>query len=199
MSISLVAALGNPGREYAETRHNLGWIVLDAFARSENLAWRHAPKFESMLGEWRAADGRTVMMVKPLTYMNESGRAVAAIARYHKLTVPQIAVIHDEFTINLGLVKVSVSGSAGGHNGVASLLQHLGDGFARYRLGIGPKQPPQMDLKDFVLGNFTPAQKTIIDQTSSTYLAGLELLLNAGVEKAMNTLNRRDTNEPEQA
>ncbi|MBW7893518.1 MAG: aminoacyl-tRNA hydrolase [Opitutaceae bacterium] len=199
MSISLVAALGNPGREYADTRHNLGWLVLDAFARRENLAWRHAPRFESMVTEWRSADGRGVHLVKPLTYMNESGRALAALARYHKIPVPRIAVIHDEFTINLGLVKVSVTGSAGGHNGVASLLQHLGDGFVRYRLGIGPKEPQQMDLKDFVLGIFTPSQKSIIERTSACYLSGLDLLLNSGIDKAMNTLNRRDTNEPEQA
>jgi len=90
-------------------------------------------------------------------------------------------------------VKVSVTGSAGGHNGVASLLEHLGDGFVRYRLGIGPKQPSQMDLKDFVLGKFTLEQQTIVDQKLDHYLSGLTLLLEQGADRAMNSLNRRET------
>jgi PTH1 family peptidyl-tRNA hydrolase len=105
-----------------------------------------------------------------------------------------MVVLYDDLNIDLGLVKISVTGSAGGHNGVASLLQHLGDGFIRYRLGVGPKQPPQMDLKDFVLGKFTPEQQTIIDQSLDHYLSGLQLLLEQGTERAMNSLNRREKN-----
>ena len=101
-------------------------------------------------------------------------------------------MIYDDLTIDLGLVKVSVTGSAGGHNGVASLLEHLGDGFIRYRLGIGPKQPQQIDLKDFVLGKFTPEQQTLVDQKLDHYLSGLKLLLENGADQAMNSLNRRD-------
>lgn len=112
--------------------------------------------------------------------MNESGRSVGALARYYKVA-PDSAALYDDFNIDLGLVKVTTSGSAGGHNGVASLLEHV-DGFVRYRLGIGPKQPPQMDLKDFVLGKFSAAQLNLIAQTLPHYLTGLGLLLTSGPE-----------------
>jgi peptidyl-tRNA hydrolase, PTH1 family len=124
--------------------------------------------------------------------MNDSGTAIGALSRFYKIPVTSVAAIYDDLTIDLGLVKVSVSGSAGGHNGVASLLEHVGDGFVRYRLGIGPKIPSQMDLKDFVLGKFTPDQLSLVTQHLPHYLSGLELLLSRGTEAAMNQLNRRD-------
>jgi PTH1 family peptidyl-tRNA hydrolase len=124
--------------------------------------------------------------------MNDSGRAVGALARFYKVPPPSIVAIYDDLTIDLGLVKISVTGSAGGHNGVASLLEKLGDGFIRYRLGIGPKEPPQMDLKDFVLGKFTPDQHILVTQQLAQYLSGLDLLLSRGADAAMNQLNRRD-------
>ena len=198
MSISLVAALGNPGRDYADTRHNLGWVVIDAFARREGLAWQKHSRFDAEVARWDYAPGRTRWLVKPLTFMNDSGTALQALASFHKVPVTAILAVYDDLTIELGRVKVSVTGSAGGHNGVASLLAHLGDGFIRYRLGIGPKEPAQMDLKDFVLGKFTPAQLSLINQNLDHYLQGLDLLLQSGVAQAMNTLNRRDQNEPDQ-
>ncbi|MBS0663255.1 MAG: aminoacyl-tRNA hydrolase [Verrucomicrobia bacterium] len=192
MSITLVAGLGNPGREYEVTRHNLGWVVVDAFARKLGLSWKAQPQFEAEVARWDVAPGRTCHFAKPLTYMNGSGAAVGALARYYKVPLGSIVAVYDDLTIDLGLVKVSVSGSAGGHNGVASLLEHLGDGFVRYRLGIGPKEPAQMDLKDFVLGKFTPEQHTLLTKNLETYISGLDLLLSRGVEAAMNQLNRRD-------
>ena len=192
MSITLVAGLGNPGREYEATRHNLGWVVVEAFARKLGLSWKTQPQFEAEVARWDAAPGRTCYFAKPLTYMNGSGTAVGALARYYKVPLGSIVAAYDDLTIDLGLVKVSVTGSAGGHNGVASLLEHLGDGFVRYRLGIGPKEPAQMDLKDFVLGKFTPEQTTLITKNIETYVSGLDLLLSRGVEAAMNQLNRRD-------
>jgi PTH1 family peptidyl-tRNA hydrolase len=191
MSISLVAGLGNPGREYEATRHNVGWIVVEAWAKKHGLTWKTSPQFEAEIARWDAP-GRTCYLAKPLTFMNDSGRAVAALARYYKAAAGSVIAIYDDLNIDLGLVKVSVTGSAGGHNGVASLLEHLGDGFVRYRLGIGPKEPPQMDLKDFVLGKFTPDQQSVLTQNLSTYLSGLDLLLSRGAEVAMNQLNRRD-------
>lgn len=191
MSITLVAALGNPGRDYASSRHNTGWVVLDAFARKLGLGWKQSPQFEAEIARWDHAPGRTRWLIKPQTFMNESGRAVGAVARFYKLAAPQVVAIYDDLTIDLGLLKVSVSGSAGGHNGVASLLEHLGDGFVRYRLGIGPK-PPAMELTDFVLGKFTPEQHSLLTQKIDTHVSGLELLLSRGVEPAMNQLNRRD-------
>jgi PTH1 family peptidyl-tRNA hydrolase len=124
--------------------------------------------------------------------MNVSGVAVGAFARFFKIPHTDIAAVYDDLTIDLGLVKVSVTGSAGGHNGVASLLEQLGNGFARYRLGIGPKEPAQMELTDFVLGKFTSDQQTLLTQKLDTHVQGLELLLSRGTEAAMNQLNRRD-------
>ena len=193
MSLSLVAALGNPGRDYAATRHNLGWIVLDALVAKLGLAWKTAPQFAAEIARWELGAGRTRWLVKPLTFMNDSGRAVGAVARFYKLEPAQIVAVYDDLTIDLGLVKVTSSGSAGGHNGVASLIEHLGGGFVRYRLGIGPKHPPQMDLADFVLGKFSPDQQTLVNQKLDTYVSGLELLLARGLEPAMNQLNRRDS------
>jgi PTH1 family peptidyl-tRNA hydrolase len=193
MSISLVAGLGNPGREYERSRHNLGWRVIDAYASKHGLAWRGAPDFESEVARQELGDGRTLWLVKPLTFMNASGRAVGALARYYRIGTESIASIYDDLTIDLGLVKVSVAGSDGGHNGVASLLEHLGNGFARFRIGIGPRQPPEMDLKDFVLSNFTEEQLNQIQQKTASYVQGLELLLASGPDRAMNQLNRRET------
>ena len=191
MSISLVAGLGNPGRDYEKTRHNLGWVVLDALAAKHGLAWKSSSRFEAEIARWDFAPGRTRWLAKPLTFMNDSGRAIAALARFHKLAPAEIAAVYDDLTIDTGLVKVTITGSAGGHNGVASLLEHVGDGFARYRLGIGPKVPAQMELSDFVLGKFTPEQHTLVSQKLETYVQGLDLLLSRGAEAAMNQLNRR--------
>ena len=192
MSISLVAGLGNPGRDYELSRHNLGWVAIDAYASKHGLAWKGAPDFESVVAREELVAVRTLWFVKPQTYMNESGRAIAAFARYHRIAPEEVAAVYDDLTIDLGLVKVSVSGSDAGHNGVASLLEHLGTGFARLRLGVGPKMPPEMDLKDFVLARFTQEQLNLIQQKTTTYVQGLELLLASGPDRAMNQLNRRD-------
>ena len=192
MSISLVAGLGNPGREYAATRHNLGWIVLDAWAAKRGLSWKTQSQFNAEIARWDRPGHGPCYLVKPLTYMNESGRAVGPLMRFYKLEPSNVLAIYDDLTIDLPLVKVSVTGSAGGHNGVASLLEHVGTGFVRYRLGIGPKQPPQMDLKDFVLGKFTEDQNALVNRQLDHYLSGLDLLLFRGVDAAMNQLNRRD-------
>jgi PTH1 family peptidyl-tRNA hydrolase len=192
MSISLVAGLGNPGREYASTRHNLGWVVIEAFAEKLGLVWKAQPQFQAEVARWDRVGRATYYLVKPLTFMNDSGSAVASVARFYKVPPASITAIYDDLNIDLGLMKVSVTGSAGGHNGVASLLEHIGDGFVRYRLGIGPKDPPQMDIKDFVLGKFTPDQQILVTQQLAQYLSGLDLLLSRGAEAAMNQLNRRD-------
>ena len=192
MSISLVAGLGNPGRDYADTRHNLGWVVVDALATQHGLAWQKAPRFDAEVARWDYAPGHTRWLVKPLTFMNDSGTALQSFASFHKVPGTAILAVYDDLTIDLGLVKVSVAGSDAGHNGVASLLEHLGNGFTRFRLGVGPKSPPEMDLKDFVLARFTQDQLTLIQQKTATYVQGLELLLASGADRAMNQLNRRD-------
>jgi PTH1 family peptidyl-tRNA hydrolase len=192
MSLSLAAGLGNPGREHELSRHNLGWMAIDAYAAKHGLSWKAAPEFDSVVARRDLGPGRVLWLLKPLTYMNASGQAVGAFARYHRIAAAEVAAVYDDLTIDLGLVKVSVSGSDAGHNGVASLLEHLGTGFARLRLGIGPKVPPEMDMKDFVLARFTTEQLNLIHQKTDFYVQSLELLLASGPDRAMNQLNRRD-------
>jgi PTH1 family peptidyl-tRNA hydrolase len=199
MSVTLIAGLGNPGREYAATRHNLGFTVVEALAAAEKLSWKHEPRFEAEIARWNVRPGVTRWLVKPQTFMNDSGRALRRLLDFHKLPVDALIVAYDDLTIDTGLVKVSVRGSAGGHNGVASLLEHVGSGFIRYRLGIGAARPSEMDLKDFVLGKFTVEEKITIDQQLTHFVAGLRLLIESGYARAMNSLNRRDKNDTDQA
>lgn len=191
MSISLVAGLGNPGRAYAATRHNAGWMVLEALAAVEKLSWQTQERFEAEIARWDFSPGHTVWLAKPLTFMNESGRAIQKLAAFHKIAPASITVVYDDLTIDCGLLKVSVKGSAGGHNGIADLLARMGDGFVRYRLGIGPKLPREMDLKDYVLGRFTDEQQHLFNQQLPRFTSGLRLLLAQGPDQAMNQLNRR--------
>ena len=199
MSVTLIAGLGNPGREYAGSRHNLGFTVVNALAAAEGLKWKTESRFETLIARWDVRPGVTRLLVKPQTFMNDSGRALRALLDFHRVPVDALIVAHDDLTIDLGRVKVSVTGSAGGHNGVASLLEHLGSGFIRYRLGIGAARPPEMDLKDFVLEKFSTEQTKLIDQKLTTFVDGLRLLINRGQAEAMNILNRRDPHEPDQA
>jgi len=193
MSISLVAGLGNPGREYEKTRHNVGFVVVEAITRQLGLAWQTQRSFEAMVARWDPEPGRTILFAKPLTFMNESGRALQAMTGFYKIPATSVIAVYDDLTINLGLVKVTVTGSAGGHNGVASLIERFGGGFIRYRIGIGPKDPPQMDLKDFVLGQFTSEQQHLLDKNLERYVTGLRLVIEHGADRAMNQLNRRDS------
>ncbi len=193
MSISLVAGLGNPGRDYDHTRHNVGFVVVEAITRQLGLAWQTQRSFEAMVARWDPEPGRTILFAKPLTFMNESGRALQAMTGFYKIPATSVIAVYDDLTINLGLVKVTVTGSAGGHNGVASLIERFGGGFIRYRIGIGPKDPPQMDLKDFVLGKFTSDQQHLLDQNLERYVTGLRLVIEHGADRAMNQLNRRDS------
>jgi PTH1 family peptidyl-tRNA hydrolase len=198
MSVTLIAGLGNPGREYAATRHNLGFTVVEALAAAEGLKWKSEPRFEAETARWDVRPGVTRLLVKPQTFMNDSGRALRALLDFHKVPADTLIVAYDDLNIDLGLVKVSVTGSAGGHNGVASLLEHLGNGFVRYRLGVGGTRPAGMDLKDYVLGKFTSEETTLIDQKLTTFVDGLRLLLTSTPAHAMNLLNRRDHHEPDQ-
>ncbi len=193
MSILLVAGLGNPGRDYEKTRHNVGFVVVEALTRQLGLAWQTQRSFEAEVARWDPVPSRTVLFAKPLTYMNESGRALQAMTGFYKIPATSVIAVYDDLTIDLGLVKVTVTGSAGGHNGVASLIERFGGGFIRYRIGIGPKDPPQMDLKDFVLGKFTSDQQSLIETNLERYLSGLRLVIEHGADRAMNQLNRRDS------
>ena len=191
MSISLVAGLGNPGRAYIATRHNAGFMAVDALAAEEKLSWQTQDRFEADIARWDMSPGHTVWLAKPLTFMNESGRAIQKLAAFHKIPPASITVVYDDLTIDLGQMKVSVKGSAGGHNGIADLLARMGDGFVRYRLGIGPKLPKEMDLKDYVLGRFSEDQQISFNKQIPRFTSGLRLLLAQGPDSAMNQLNRR--------
>lgn len=189
----MIVGLGNPGREYAATRHNVGFMVVDACAAAQRAEWGRRREFEADVARVRGPDAGDLFLLKPLTFMNESGRAVGAFCRFYKIEPPEVVVIYDEVQIPTGLAKLTVTGSAGGHNGIASLLEHVGDGFRRLRIGVGPRQPPQIDLKDYVLGQFTPEQLSLFQQHLPEFLAGLDLLITQGVPAAMNRINRRST------
>ncbi len=201
MSIAVLAGLGNPGEEYVGTRHNVGWIVLDALADRAGLSWSRERSASAMVARWQPPTQQPVLLVKPLTYMNESGQALRRVCDYFRHPPTRLVAIYDDLTLPVGRLKVSVNGSAGGHNGVQSLIDHLGAGFIRYRIGIGPRTPAQIDLKDFVLGRFPPADRQLIDDNISQYINGLELLATRGLEPAMNQLNRRisSANDTDQA
>lgn len=195
MSIRLIAGLGNPGREYADTRHNIGFLVVDAFVSARGKCWAHRREFTGDVARLGGGAGEELHALRPRTFMNESGLALGAFCRYHRITPAEVVVVYDELNLPFGRTKLSITGSAGGHNGIASLLQHFGDGFCRFRIGVGPRHPPTIDLKDYVLGKLTPEQTHIFQQNLSEYLAGLDLLLTQGVAPAMNRLNRKNSSD----
>jgi len=191
MSIMLVVGLGNPGLEYAETRHNFGWKVLDALALKLGLAWRLQTAFAAETAKGNPDSIPRLWLAKPLTFMNDSGRSVSALMRYHRIPSTALVTVFDDINLEFGSVKIAENGGPGGHNGVASVIEQVGPDFIRFRLGIGPKQPAEIDIKDFVLGRFTPDQNILIKQKQISYVTGLELLLTHGPSVAMNRLNRR--------
>ncbi len=152
----LVVGLGNPGREYARHRHNVGWLVLDELARRHGVSWKG--KFSGQLAELRL-DGHRVALLKPELYMNESGRSVAEAARFYKLEPDAILVVHDEGDLDLGRLQARKGGGLAGHNGLRSIAQHLKTPeFMRLRIGIGrPGRGDPRPLADWVLSNFEPA------------------------------------------
>lgn len=187
----LVVGLGNPGLEYAETRHNFGWKVLDALALKLGLTWRLQTAFAAEIAKGNPDSIPRLWLAKPLTFMNDSGRSVSALMRYHRIPSTALVTVFDDINLEFGSVKIAENGGPGGHNGVASVIEQVGPDFIRFRLGIGPKQPAEIDIKDFVLGRFTPDQNILIKQKQISYVTGLELLLTHGPSVAMNRLNRR--------
>jgi len=151
----LVAGLGNPGREYARNRHNVGWLVVDELARRHGGAWRS--KFNGQLAEIRI-DGHKLALLKPETFMNDSGRAVQAAVTFFKLDPDAVLVVHDESDLELGRLQARLGGGTAGHNGLRSIQQHLGTpDFMRLRVGVGrPGRGDQRKLADFVLSDFRP-------------------------------------------
>jgi len=191
MSIAVIAGLGNPGAEYRHTRHNVGFELLDALASRLDATWKREARFESETALAARPDGRKFLLVKPLTFMNASGRALGAVLRYHKLESSALMAVYDDLTLELGRVKLSLSGGAGGHNGVADLLDKIGPGFARFRVGIGGRPDKAMDLADYVLSPFSKDEQALLAARLPDTLEQLQLVVDRGVEAAMNIINQR--------
>lgn len=188
--MQVIAGLGNPGAEYLNTRHNVGFVILDALAHKHQAEWKKEKRFEAHCTTIELA-GRPIRLVKPQTYMNESGRSLGKIARYYRLPPVAFTVVYDDITLEPARLKLSNRGGDGGHNGILSLMQHLGTDFIRYRIGIGPKAHPEMELREHVLGNLTADEQTHLTQQIPALVNGLEHLATAGYTKAINDLNRR--------
>jgi PTH1 family peptidyl-tRNA hydrolase len=184
----LVVGLGNPGREYARNRHNAGYLVVDELARRHAGTWRG--KFSGQLAEIRL-DGHKLALLKPETYMNESGRSVGAAARFFKLDPDAVLVIHDEGDFDLGRVELKVGGGSGGHNGLRSIAQHLGTpDFLRLRVGVGrPERGDPRPLADYVLSDFQPHDDA--EALVARAADAVETLDHEGVERAQAAVNRR--------
>jgi len=193
--IAVIAGLGNPGPAYRDTRHNVGWLVVDALAAHLGATWQRSARFDAEVAT-AVRRGRRVHLIKPQTYMNLSGQAVGAFARYHRIETAAIAAVFDEAQIDVGRAKLTVGGSAGGHNGVQSLIEHLGPDFARLKIGIGPRPNPGPDLKDFVLGTFSADDRQRLDRRLASFRDGLLLLVDSGPAPAMNSINQRDLTPP---
>ena len=182
----LVVGLGNPGREYARHRHNAGWMVLDELARRHGASWKG--KFNGQLTEVRL-DGHRVALLKPETYMNESGRSVAAAARFFKLEPDAILVVHDEGDFDLGRLQARKGGGLAGHNGLRSIAQHLKTPeFMRLRIGVGrPGRGDPRPLADYLLSNFTPEDDP--DGLVSRAADAVETLDAEGLERTQQQFN----------
>lgn len=155
----MFVGLGNPGSEYDGTRHNIGFACLDAFAKANDFdPWIAKKDLRCQFTSKTLGDTR-VLLVKPQTFMNLSGEAAQAISSFYKITPEQITAIYDELDIDFGQIRLRIGGSAAGHNGVKSLIQHLGEDFGRVRVGIGPKTHEQMDSAAFVLQRFSADQQ----------------------------------------
>ncbi|HVD49862.1 MAG TPA: aminoacyl-tRNA hydrolase [Gaiellaceae bacterium] len=182
----LVAGLGNPGREYEQTRHNVGWLVLDEFARRHGGSWRS--KFSGSLAEVRLGDARLALL-KPETYMNESGRSVGAAERFFKVEPPQLLVVHDDVDLEPGRLQARAGGGLAGHNGLRSLAQHLGSqDFLRLRIGVGrPGRGDRRPVSDWVLSPFSAEED--VDALVARGADAVESLVAEGLEATQTRFN----------
>lgn len=195
MSIAVIAGLGNPGQKYRNTRHNIGFDIVDQLSLKLGGSWASEARFEAET--CRVSHGaHKLLLVKPQTFMNDSGRSLGAVMRYHKLEPESLLVIYDDLTLDFGRTKLSVKGSSGGHNGIEDLLEKVGPGFVRYRVGIGAKPIKEMDLADYVLSQFKPAEREILSQRLPSYVDQLRLIIDKDIETAFNIINQRISTTP---
>jgi PTH1 family peptidyl-tRNA hydrolase len=181
----LIIGLGNIGKEYDQTRHNIGFEAVDALvsARDELSNWQDKKNFKAHFSIGQFADTR-VIVIKPTTLMNLSGEAVEAVAHFYKISPIQMLVVHDELDLNFGQIRTSIDGSSAGHNGIQSIIDHIGENFNRLRIGIGPKTPAKIDSADFVLGNFKKVELEVLGDLKKEVAAiMIEFIFNGEINK----------------
>jgi PTH1 family peptidyl-tRNA hydrolase len=183
----LIVGLGNPGPAYRHTRHNFGFLAIDELSDAFNIQVRRI-KFKAMLGEGRFGDSK-VVLVKPMTFMNESGRAVAPLIHFYKLPLSNLLVIHDDLDLPLGTLRLRPSGGTSGQRGMASIITQLGtQEFPRMRLGIG-RPPGQMNPVDYVLKDFLPSEQDLLKIVLQTAVEASQTFITEGLTKTMNKYN----------
>jgi peptidyl-tRNA hydrolase, PTH1 family len=191
LALRLFAGLGNPGREYEQTRHNAGFWLADELARRHGGTWRTETRFNAMLAKVGIA-GSELWLVKPLAYMNRSGGVTAAVANFYRIDARDILVAHDELDLSVGVVRLKESGGAGGHNGLKDLIAQFGDGFWRLRLGIG--HPGSRDLvSGYVLNRAPASEQQLLDDATRAAADIVPVLLRDGAQPAMQKLHTRES------
>ena len=192
-AIKIIAGLGNPGREYEQTRHNAGFWRVDELVRRHGGAWRMEPRFNAAMTRTRIA-GEEVWLVKPMAFMNLSGGVTAAVANFYKVPAGSVLVAHDELDLPPGAVRLKQGGGSGGHNGLKDLIATLGEGFWRLRLGIG--HPGSRDLvTQFVLSRASSAEQQLLDDGIRAAADILPQVFEHGAQAAMQKLHTKDGKE----
>ena len=185
----ILAGLGNPGKEYEKTRHNVGFLSIDYIAGKLGVSINRA-KFHALVGEGEIA-GKRVLFMKPETYMNNSGVAIAEAATFYRIPAQNVIVLHDEISFDPGLFRIRRKGSAGGHNGLKSIIAHLGSqDFPRVKIGVGQKPTPEYDLADWVLGKMPAADCEKITEKFGDIHTSVELIVSGKIDEAMNRFSK---------
>lgn len=189
--IKLIVGLGNPGNEYEQTRHNAGGWFVEQLAQQHNQSWQTDSKFHGLVSKI-SSDNHECRLLIPTTYMNNSGRAVAAIANYYKISPEQILIVHDELDLAAGIVRLKINGGDGGHNGLKDIIKSL-DSKKFYRLRIGIDRPkPTVSIVDYVLDRPSKTQRQLIDQAIERALTIIPELLTGHVSKATQELHTQE-------
>ena len=184
----LIVGLGNPGGKYEITRHNAGFLCADLFAESMNTEIKRL-KYHALTAEVNI-DGHRCLLMKPQTFMNNSGEAVAEAAKFYKIPLEKIIVVFDDISLPIGKLRVRRKGSAGGHNGIKSLIAHLGsENFPRVKIGVGAKPHPDYDLADWVLASFKKEDFPALKEAMVNACEAVKLIVNGNTDKAMNLYN----------
>ena len=184
----LLVCLGNPGKDYENTRHNIGFMAADELGRREHISINKL-RYRALTGEVTIG-GQRVLVLKPQTYMNLSGESVKLAGGFYKIPPERVLVISDDVSLPLGKLRIRGNGSAGGHNGLKNIIQHLGtDQFPRIKVGVGAPQHPEHEMVNWVIGNFTPAEKKVVNEAVGRALDAAACLIEKGVQEAQNKFN----------